>query len=335
MRTTTRQQFSALKDQIAHLNGINDASEKFTVNPSVQQRLETNMQESSNFLSQINMAGVNEQMGERLGLGVSGPIAGRTNTDEKERATRDVITLDENGYLCVQTNFDTHIRYQQLDAWAKFPDFQTRVRDTILKRQALDRIMIGWNGLRADKNTDLVANPMLQDVNIGWLQKYREHAPQRVMASGKEAGKITIGAGGDYANLDALVMDAVNALIEPWYQEDPNLVVLVGRKLLHDKYFPLIQKYDQPTESRAFDMMVSQRRVGGLQANKVPFMPDKGIFITSLTNLSLYWQEGSRRRVVVDNAKRDRIENYESSNDAYVVEDYGFGCLIENIEVKA
>lgn len=335
MRTPTRQQFSALKDQIAHLNGISDASEKFTVEPSVQQRLETNMQESSDFLSQINMVGVSEQMGERLGLGVSGPIAGRTNTDEKERATRDVTTLDENGYLCVQTNFDTHIRYQQLDAWAKFPDFQTRVRDIILKRQALDRIAIGWNGVRADKTTDLVANPLLQDVNIGWLQKYREHAPKRVMSSGKEAGKITIGVGGDYANLDALVIDAVNELIDPWYQEDPDLVVLVGRKLLHDKYFPLIQKYDQPTESRALDMMVSQRRIGSLQANKVPFMLDRGLFITSLSNLSLYWQEGSRRRVVVDNPKRDRIENFESSNDAYVVEDYGFGCLIENIEVKA
>ncbi|WP_414502671.1 phage major capsid protein, P2 family [Zymobacter sp. IVIA_5232.4 C2] len=335
MRTPTRQKFSALKDQIAHLNGIGDASEKFTVEPTVQQRLETNMQESSDFLSQINMVGVSEQMGERLGLGVSGPIAGRTNTDDKERTTRDVTTLDENGYLCVQTNFDTHIRYQQLDAWAKFPDFQTRVRDIILKRQALDRIAIGWNGVRADKTTDLVANPLLQDVNIGWLQKYREHAPKRVMSSGKEAGKITIGVGGDYANLDALVMDAVNELIDPWYQEDPDLVVLVGRKLLHDKYFPLIQKYDQPTESRALDMMVSQRRIGSLQANKVPFMLDRGLFITSLSNLSLYWQEGSRRRVVVDNAKRDRIENFESSNDAYVVEDYGFGCLIENIEVKA
>ena len=135
--------------------------------------------------------------------------------------------------------------------------------------------------------------------------------------------------------LPASLPDAVNELIEPWYQEDPNLVVIVGRKLLHDKYFPLIQKYDQPTESRALDLMVSQRRIGNQQAMKVPFMLDKGIFITSLSNLSLYWQEGSRRRVVVDNAKRDRIENYESSNDAYVVEDYGFGCLIENIEVKA
>ncbi|MFP1483812.1 P2 family phage major capsid protein [Escherichia coli] len=37
---------------------------------------------------------------------------------------------------------------------------------------------------------------------------------------------IRVGKGGDYASLDALVMDATNNLIEPWYQEDPDLVVI-------------------------------------------------------------------------------------------------------------
>jgi hypothetical protein len=55
------------------------------------------------------------------------------------------------------------------------------------------------------------------------------------------------------------------------------------------------------------------------------------MFITTFENLSIYWQENTRRRTIVDNAKRDQVENYESSNDAYVVEDYGAGCLIENI----
>ncbi|MDP1335139.1 P2 family phage major capsid protein, partial [Klebsiella pneumoniae] len=43
--------------------------------------------------------------------------------------------------------------------------------------------------------------------------------------------------------------------------------------------------------------------------------------------------EGSRRRTIVDNAKRDRIENYESSNDAYVVEDLGCVAMAENIAI--
>ena len=56
-----------------------------------------------------------------------------------------------------------------------------------------------------------------------------------------------------------------------------------------------------------------------------------GILITRLDNLARYYQEGGRRRTIVDNAKRDQIENYESSNDAYVVEDYDCVALIENI----
>ncbi|WP_298844331.1 P2 family phage major capsid protein, partial [uncultured Salinicola sp.] len=59
---------------------------------------------------------------------------------------------------------------------------------------------------------------------------------------------------------------------------------------------------------------------------------DGTIFITALSNLSLYWQTGSRRRYLRDKPERKRVENYESSNDAYVVEDYGFGCVIENID---
>ena len=38
---------------------------------------------------------------------------------------------------------------------------------------------------------------------------------------------------------------------------------------------------------------------------------------------------------LIDNPKRDQIENYESSNDAYVVEDFGCGCVAENIELVA
>ncbi|MDP4987717.1 MAG: phage major capsid protein, P2 family [Porticoccaceae bacterium] len=38
---------------------------------------------------------------------------------------------------------------------------------------------------------------------------------------------------------------------------------------------------------------------------------------------------------MIDNPKRDQIENYESSNDAYVVEDYGCTAFAENIEMGA
>jgi len=144
---------------------------------------------------------------------------------------------------------------------------------------------------------------------------------------------IRVGKGGDYANLDALVMDATNSLIEPWYQEDPDLVVVVGRQLLADKYFPLVNKEQDNSEMLAADVITSQKRIGNLPAVRVPFFPASSILVTRLENLSIYFMDDSHRRSVEENAKRDRVENYESMNIDYVVEDYAAGCLIENIKL--
>ena len=337
MKKQTRQVFGQYETRLGQLNDTDNVAKTFSVTPSVQQKLEMKMQESSEFLSKVNIIGVGEQEGEKLGLGVSGPIASRTNTKDKERETRDLSTMDSTKYRCEQTNFDTHLSYAKLDAWAKFQDFQSRVANAILTRQALDRIVIGFNGVKVMATTDLAANPLLQDVNKGWLQHLREQAPERVLglvAAGMP-GKVIIGDvdGADYANLDAAVTDAVN-LLDPWYQEDTNLVAIVGRKLLNDKYFPLVNTKQAPTETLAADIIISQKRIGGLPAARVPYFPDNAILITRFDNLSIYFQDGARRRRVVDEPKRDRIENYESSNDAYVIEDLGLAALVENIELK-
>lgn len=335
MKKITRVAFDKYTARLAQLNDTGNVAKTFGVAPTVQQKLETKIQESSEFLKSINVIGVSEQEGEKVGLGVSGPTASRTNTDKGDRKTRDLTALDGKGYRCEKTNFDTHIKYQTLDAWAKFPDFQQRLANAILQRQALDRMMIGFHGRTVAADTDIDKNPMLQDVNKGWLQHYREQAPQRVMHEGKkDSGKLVIGAGGDYENLDAAVYDAIN-LLDPWYQKDTGLVVIVSRNLMHDKYFPLVNTKQAPTETLAADIVISQKRIGGLPAIAVPFFPDNTIFTTRLDNLSIYWQESARRRRVVEKPERDRIENYESSNDAYVVEDLGLGAVLENIVLAA
>jgi P2 family phage major capsid protein len=334
MRNNTRIAFNAFVDAVAKLNGVPTSAEKFAVEPTIQQTLENRITESSEFLGKINVIGVTEQQGQKLGLGVGAPIASTTDTAKRDRQTVDMSDLDPNGYFCTQTNFDTHLTYAKLDAWAKFPDFQTRIRDAIVKRQALDRICIGFNGTSREATSDRNANPLLQDVNKGWLQKYREQASARVMhevASGSE--KVTVGVNGDYKTLDALVYDALSSLVDPWYRDDTGLVVLCGRGILHDKYFPILNTKQAPTEQMAADLIVSQKRIGGLPAVSAPYFPANAVMIQRLDHLSIYWQEGGRRRAIVDNAKRDRIENYESSNDAYVVEDFGSGCVIENIEL--
>lgn len=336
MKKETRLAYEKYTTQIAKLNDTADVSRKFAVEPTVQQRLETKMQESSEFLKRINVLPVTELEGEKLGLSASGPIASRTDTTKAERQPIDPTALDSKKYRCEKTDYDTAIPYRKLDTWAKFADFQQRIRDVIVTQAALDRIMVGWNGVKAAPTTDRPSNPLLQDVNIGWLQQYRDHAAQRVLREGsKEAGKVRVGKDGDYANLDALVMDIVSSMIDPWFQEDTNLVVICGRELLHDKYFPLVNTTQAPTEQLASDLIVSQKRIGNLPAVRVPFFPRHALMVTKLPNLSIYYQEGARRRSLLDNPKRDQIENYESSNDAYVVEDFGCGCVAENIELVA
>jgi len=335
MRNDTRVLFNAYLQQLAQLHGVADVTTKFTADPSVAQTLETRMQESSAFLSAINVYPVSEQSGEKVGIGIDGTIASTTDTTVKDREPRDPSGLDHRGYTCTQTNFDTSIRYQKLDQWAKFKDFQARIRDAIIKAQALNRIMIGWNGISRAATSNPTINKLLQDVNIGWLQKMREENPARVMTEVKDgSGKIEIGANKDFANIDALVVSMVNEFIEPWYQEDTELVVICGRQLLADKYFPIINTIQAPSEMLAADIVTSQKRLGNLPAVRVPHFPASGLMVTRLDNLSLYWQEGTRRRTVIDNAKRDRIENFESVNESYVIEDLGCAALAENITLN-
>ncbi|QWP76096.1 phage major capsid protein, P2 family [Lysobacter sp. K5869] len=333
MQGITRQRFDSYVAQVANLNGTADPYKSFNVTPSVQQTMEARMQESSSFLKSINIMPVTEIKGQKIGLGIGAPIASRTDTNVGKRTTRDPTSLDSTGYECQKTNFDTHLKYWKLDAWAKFPNFQAMCRNAVLDRCALDRISIGFNGTHAAPNTDLAKFPFLDDVNKGWLQHYREQAPARVLKDGKTAGKITVGTGGDFANLDALVMDAVHGLIDPWHKKSGALVAILGSDLLHRKYFPMVNGNLPPSEQLSANIVISNQEVGGKPAAQVPFMLDNAIFITPLKNLSIYYQEGARRRYFKDCPETDCIENYESSNEAYVVEDFGAGCLVENIEL--
>ncbi|MGB8663783.1 MAG: phage major capsid protein, P2 family, partial [Serratia inhibens] len=282
MRKQTRFKFNAFMSRLAELNGVDtgDLDKKFSVEPSVTQTIMTRVQDSSSFLTRINILPVKEMKAEKIGLDVSGTIASTTDTaGGDERETADFATLDAEGYFCQQVNYDFHIRYNTLDLWARYQDFQTRLRDAIVKRQALDRIMIGFNGTHRAKTSNRVKFPLLQDIAPGWLQKYRDNAPSRVMNKvvaedgSVVSEKLRVGAGGDYANLDALVMDATNNLIAPWYQEDPELVVICGRQLLADKYFPLVNQEQPNTEAMAADLIISQKRIGNLPAVRVPYFP--------------------------------------------------------------
>lgn len=337
MKNQTRDLFNVMKDDLAALYGVRDVSENFAATPSLQQTLENKIQESSEFLSRINMPLVTDLAGEKIGLGVSSTVASTTNTNAQDRVPFDPTSLDTFGYFCQEIDFDVALKWSKIDQWAKFPDFVKRYSAAILERQALDRIMIGWNGTSRAATSNRVNNPLLQDVSKGWIQKQKDNAGGRVMTQIGATGKIQIGdavaLSAGFKNLDALVMDMVSNLIEPWHRKDPDLIVIMSDDLLADKYFPLINKAQDNSEKIAGDVILSQQRVGGKPAVTVPHFPSGKIVVTALKNLSIYIQEGSRRRIIRDNPARNQVEDFQSSNDDFVVEDHGMMAVAENIEI--
>lgn len=337
MRKETRVIFNSYLQNQARLNNLtsDEVSTQFTIEPSVQQSLETVIQESSVFLKKINILGVDDMKGNPLLVGVNGTIAGRTDTEtgNKERNPRYVGQFQEDKYECVQTNFDTAFPYARLDQWAKFKDFQVRLTKAIAERQALDRIMIGFNGTEAAEETDRSANPLLQDVNVGWLEKVRTKAPDRTLTEVVEdSGKVTIGADGDYKTLDGLVFDTVQ-MLDPWHRGNPELIVIIPRSMLHARFLSAVEKGgDSNQEDMAADAIMTRTRIGGLPFVDAPFFPDGKVLVTTLSNLSIYYQNGKRRRHIEEEPKKNRIAHYESSNEAYVIEDMGLVAMVENIE---
>lgn len=308
--------------------------------PSVQQRLVERMQQSSDFLTRINMIGVEQQFGQTVGLTMSTPVASRSNTAgtgigaPQRRTPIDPTGLDNFGYSCVPTEFNPLFSYAKLDQWAKFPDFEIKMRDAILQRQALDRIQIGLNGTG---NTALTAgmaagNPDLHDMNKGWVQWMLDNDAERVLTQGATTGEVTFGTGGDYINIDALAYDVRMTLLPPWAREDPDLVVIAGSDIIHDKYFPIVNRNEASFDMIAqMALFAGSKTIGFLPAYRVPFMPAGTMIITRFDNLSLYYQTGAMRRMLRDEPQWNRVVDYNSSNEAYVVEDPNYACMVRNI----
>lgn len=367
MHIKTRLMFTSYLATIASLNGVPSTAQTFAVAPVVEQRFEEKLKETIEFLSLINVENVPQQSGQTLGLESTRPIAGNKDTSggARRNPTDPTDNGETNSYNCQKTNFDWSRRYESLDAWRHKPDFEQLLAMAILKQQGRDLIMAGWNGVERAATTDIVANPNLEDLAEGWLFKIRDKAPAQVFDDGnltvKTNGtnntalkKIYVKAGvelydpnaaynadggsahaaADYSSLDALVLDA-KRLLPDRIRNSTDLVVILGSDLLDDKIFNIAQKTGTTaTEVEATDRILrSTKTIGGLAAISVPFFPADTILITRLKNLSIYNQEGTRRRRLVDEPEYDRIANYESVNMDYVVEDYEEVSLVENISL--
>jgi len=328
-------QYAELQEAIAETYGVENATRMFSVDPTIAQELNDTITAKADFLERINVTPVSEIKGEKVFIGVNGPVTGRTNTKTTDREAKDASALDNSTYELADTQSDVGLPYAKIDAWAKFPDFEERYSAAVQKRIAQDRIVIGFHGTRVATQTDLAANPKLQDVNKGWLQQLREQAPQQVLKEGATAGKVTLGAGGDYANLDALVHDT-KQMVDEILREDGDLVAIIGTDLLaSDKAKLYTKQGDTPTEKERIENAQVIATYGGLPAFSVPNFPVNAVLVTSWDNLSIYYQDTSWRKQTIENPKRSRVEDYNSRNEGYVIEQLEKIALTENVELLA
>ncbi|WP_338522424.1 phage major capsid protein, P2 family [Pseudomonas batumici] len=334
LSSEARQRYYALQASVARTYRVRSAREEFNIEPSMAQTLNDKITLSSAFLQRINIVPVRELRGQKVILGLNGPSTGRTDVNRADREPKNLLDLNGLEYELFDTQSDVALPFATIDAWAKFPDFAQRYSKAVHTGMALDRIMIGWHGTHAAADTNPVAYPMLQDVNKGWIQLVREQAPEQILIEGATPGKIQIGGTGDYPNLDALVHD-VSLMIDEVFRGSGDLVALIGRDLLsHEKGKLYAAQGRTPTEKERVEMAQVIATYGGLPSYTCPFFPPKGVVVTSFNNLSIYFQDTSWRRHLLENPRRSRTEDYNSRNEGYVVEQLGKFASIEADNVE-
>lgn len=335
MSTTLSALATQKMDQLIELtakryNGL--PGKTYTATPTIAQELNDKVTEDGNwFLPLINVLPVSDIQGEKLLMGLSGPVTSRTDTSGSgSRVAKSLAALDEKGYQLRKTDTDVAIRYSLIDMWSKFPDFSDRYGRYFRKKIGDDRVIIGFNGTSAAATTDVVANPLLQDVNIGWLQQIREFNSGSQRRVGTVSVPITLG-GATFPNLDVLAHDMKSRLAIQ-FRGNTDLVLLAGDDVLtyqRRKYYEV--NGNKPTEKTLLANGQVAEVFGGFPTLYAPHFLDSTLLLTSLNNLSIYWQATSWRRKQEDNAKKDQYEDFNSRNEGYVVENFEMTSLVENI----
>ena len=310
--------YAQLMVMLGNAYSAEDVTKQFSIEPTMEQKLQDKIVEKSEFLGMINVISVDEMSGEVILGYANGPASGRTDTSgDNKRKPRNLLGMESSTYQLHNTDSDVYITFKTIDIWAKFKDLPTRYTGYVQGRIANDREIIGWYGEKAEATTNLETYPMMQDVNKGWMQIMREKKPGNIIVEGVEgSGVIKIGKGGDYENLHHAVADMKMGI--PKYLRN-NLIVLVGDELVGEQQVALYKATgDTPTEN----VLVSQATalIGGLPWMTPSNFPGRGLVVTTLSNLSIYHQGGSWRRFIKENPEMNRIDDFNSRNEGYVVE---------------
>lgn len=297
---------------LAKQAGVTDVTKQFSLSNPMDTRLREAILHSTEFLQMITCFDVDQLSGQVIVTGMSQLLTGRKSGGRFIRK----LGVAGNKYELNETDSCAAIDWATLSVWANSGadgEFFRMIQDFTDKSFALDMLRIGFNGTHVADTSDPDLYPNGEDVNKGWHQIAKEwNGGAQVLTT-----PVTLGQGGSYETLDAMASDLVNHLpIE--CRNDPNIVILVGSDLLAREQFRLYSKADTPTENLAAAQL--DTIIAGKKAFVPPFMPGKRIVATTLKNLHIYTQKGSRRRAAEDVQDRKQFENKYWRNEGYALE---------------
>lgn len=318
------------------------AGQHYAATPTVAQTIYNKIVEDGNaFLRSINVMPVSDLKGEKVGMSLTGRVGSRTDTSGSgERTPKHLDNTDPKGYELFPTEFDVALKYAKIDAWSKFPDFAARYMALVRQAIGNDMLQTGWTGTSAAAATNIGINPLLQDLNIGWLQLLRLfNAGSQYLLGGTKgtAGAVTLGetdtAIGGFSNLDKLAK-AAREMLPIYHQDRPDLVLLAGSDVLSYQKDIFYEVNGNTPSEKGLIASVITSKYDELPTIRPPFFPAGTIMVTPLSNLSIYYQDSSVRRTQKDKPEKNEVQDFNSVNMGYVVEDEEMTALIENISFK-
>ncbi|ECO7863616.1 P2 family phage major capsid protein [Salmonella enterica] len=221
-------------------------------------------------------------------------------------------------YRLADTETCASVTYQDLTSLLNFAGtefFLKTLQGLFYSSISLDILRTGFNGTHAAVNTDPEKYPLGEDINTGWHETARKYNGGSQIIT----DNFTLGAGGDFSNIDELAQHVINEKIPQPLRERPDLVVLVGYELAAHDRARLFSDADKKVTLSGMERMQSQ--VAGRFAFIPPFMPGKRLTVTTLANLQVMSGIGTQRLKVGWNDDTRTFDHYYIRAEAYALGD--------------
>lgn len=302
----------------------------FSVTPPKETKLRQSIVMGSEFLQKINVFDVDQTEGEAVTVGTDKMSTGRAAANDG-RFKGSTPGLSGNQYKLQETDTVIHMTWAMQAAWINAGSqgqFNKMVNTYTNQQIAADIVKVGWNGLGAARPTDPETYPLGQDVNEGWQAHVARLAPDQIVTEDADGNEIYFDPDGTtdtdgkalytYKTLDSMANDLINNVLAENFINAPDLVVLVGRELVSAAQYKLYNEADKPSEHN--DAQQLAKSIAGRPAYVPAYFPGKRMVVTSYKNLSVYNQNGTKRRKAKDNDDKARFESTYWRMEDFMVE---------------